>query len=87
MNTFNLNDKYNLVEKTLQDPSHPNVKRYYSINYTELIAPTIKAVQYLDKEIEKNKQKENKLKQQISKLKSQIQLLNAKLDTLVVSHL
>lgn len=87
MNKFNLNDKYNLVEKTLQDPSHPNVKRYYSINYTELIAPTIKAVQYLDKEIEKNKQKENKLKQQISKLKSQIQLLNAKLDTLVISHL
>ena len=87
MNKFNLNDKYNLVEKTLQDPSHPNVKRYYSINYTELIAPTIKAVQYLDKQIEQNKQKEKELQQQILKLKSQIQLLNAKLDTLVVSHL
>lgn len=88
MKNFNLKEKdYNLVTKPEFDPNHPENERYYDISYTELIAPTIKAVQYLDKQIEQNKQKEKELKQQISKLKSQIQLLNAKLDTLVVSHL
>ena len=88
MKNFNLKEKdYNLVTKPEFDPSHPENERYYNISYTELIAPTIKAVQYLDKQIEQNKQKEKELQQQILKLKSQIQLLNAKLDTLVVSHL
>lgn len=88
MKNFNLKEKdYNLVTKPEFDPNHPENERYYDISYTELIAPTIKAVQYLDKQIEQNKQKEKELQQQILKLKSQIQLLNAKLDTLVVSHL
>lgn len=88
MKNFNLKEKdYNLVTKPEFDPNHPENERYYNISYTELIAPTIKAVQYLDKQIEQNKQKEKELQQQILKLKSQIQLLNAKLDTLVVSHL
>lgn len=88
MKNFNLKEEdYNLVTKPEFDPNHPENERYYNISYTELIAPTIKAVQYLDKQIEQNKQKEKELQQQILKLKSQIQLLNAKLDTLVVSHL
>lgn len=88
MKNFNLKEKdYNLVTKPEFDPNHPENERYYDISYTELIAPTIKAVQYLDKQIEQNKQKEKELQQQILKLKSQIQLLNAKLDTLVISYL
>ena len=84
MSIFNLNEN----NCTLVSNNKYNSKEsYYSLSYTELIAPTIKAVQYLDKQIEQNKQKEKELQQQILKLKSQIQLLNAKLDTLVVSHL
>lgn len=50
MKNFNLKEKdYNLVTKPEFDPNHPENERYYDISYTELIAPTIKAVQYLDK--------------------------------------